>query len=60
MNGITSAPKAGTEQHADPELRPRANLRSFPAAYKLKILAEADAASGSGVIGALLRWEFPF
>ena len=52
-----AAPKAGTERHADPEVRPRAKRRSFPAAYKLKILAEADAATGSGVIGALLRRE---
>lgn len=52
-----AAPKAGTELHADPEVRPRGKRRSFPAAYKLKILAEADAATGSGAIGALLRRE---
>lgn len=36
---------------------PKPQRRSFTAAYKQKILAEADAASGSGTIGALLRRE---
>lgn len=52
-----AATKAGPEPHPNPEVRPRAKRRSFPAAYKLKILAEADAATGSGAIGALLRRE---
>lgn len=52
-----AASKAGAERHANPEVRPRPKRRSFPAAYKRKILAEADAATGSGSIGALLRRE---
>ena len=41
----------------DPELRAVARRRSFPAAYKLSVLAEAERASGAGEIGALLRRE---
>ena len=41
----------------DPEVRPLAKRRRFTAQYKLKILAEADAATASGAIGALLRRE---
>ena len=52
-----AAPKAGHKMLPNPEVRPRAKRRSFPAQYKLKILAEADAAIGSGAIGALLRRE---
>ena len=52
-----AAPKAGHKMLPNPEVRPRAKRRSFPAQYKLKILAEADAATGSGAIGALLRRE---
>jgi transposase-like protein len=42
---------------ADPEVTPKARRRSFTAAYKKKILAEMDAAAGSGNIGELLRRE---
>jgi len=35
----------------------RAKRRTFPAHYKQTILAAADAASGPGAIGALLRSE---
>ena len=52
-----AAPKAGAAPHPNPEVRSRAKRRSFPAAYKLKILAAADQATGSGEIGALLRRE---
>ena len=52
-----AASKAGADRHANPEVIPRAKRRSFPADYKRKILAEADAATGSGSIGALLRRE---
>ena len=38
-------------------MRPRAKRRSFTAPYKQKILAEVDAAAGSGTSGALLRRE---
>ena len=51
-----AAPKAGAVP-PHPEVRPRAKRRTFPAAYKLKILAEADQAAASGEIGALLRRE---
>ena len=39
----------------DPEVTPKGKRRIFAAAYKKKILAEADAAAGSGQIGELLR-----
>src|SRR4051812_18066101 len=42
---------------ADPEVVPKARRRIFTAAYKQKILAEADAAAGSGNIGEVLRRE---
>ncbi len=41
----------------DPEVTPKAKRRIFTAAYKKKILAEMDAAAGSGSIGELLRRE---
>lgn len=40
----------------DPELEPRPRRRQFTVAYKLRVLAEADAC-GTGEIGALLRRE---
>ena len=49
--------KAGPTAPPDPEVRPLAKRRRFTAQYKLKILAEADAATASGAIGALLRRE---
>ena len=52
-----AAPKAGPSTLPNPEVRPRAKRRRFNAQYKLKILAEVDAAAGSGAIGALLRRE---
>jgi transposase-like protein len=39
------------------EVTPKAKRRMFHAAYKKKILAEVDAAAGSGSIGELLRRE---
>lgn len=41
----------------DSEVTPKAKRRSFTAAYKKKVLAEMDAAAGSGNIGELLRRE---
>ena len=41
----------------DPEVVPRAKRRTFSAEYKLRILAEADACTERGEIGALLRRE---
>ena len=41
----------------DPELAARAARRRFTAAYKLRIVQEADACSEPGEVGALLRRE---
>jgi transposase len=41
----------------DPEFTTDAKRRTFTAEYKLNILEEADAATGDGLIGALLRRE---
>ena len=41
----------------DPEVRTRRGRRSFTAEYKARILREADAAKGTGEVGALLRRE---
>ncbi len=46
-----------TRPAADPEVVAKAQRRTFTAEYKLRIVAEADHASGSGAIGALLRRE---
>ena len=42
---------------SDPELSARAHRRRFTAEYKLAILREADACTGHGDVGALLRRE---
>lgn len=44
-------PAAGSP---DPEVTPKAKRRSFRAVYKKKILAEVDAAAGTGSIGEIL------
>lgn len=41
----------------DPEVTAKAKRRSFSALYKKKILAEVEAAAGSGNIGEILRRE---
>jgi len=41
----------------DPELVERAQRRRYSAAYKLRIVAEADACTEPGQVGALLRRE---
>ncbi|MBU6351716.1 MAG: transposase [Chloroflexi bacterium] len=44
----------------DPEVRPTPKRRTFPAEYKLRILADVDrchAAGAAGAVGALLRRE---
>ncbi len=49
---------AAAPPRPDPEVVAGSKRRTFSAQYKLRILAEADAASGqSGAIGALLRRE---
>jgi transposase-like protein len=45
------------QEMPDPEVTPRASRRQFSAAYKRKIVAEADACTKPGEIGALLRRE---
>lgn len=50
-NGQPSAVKPASE------VVPRAKRRTFSAEYKLHILAEAEACTGRGEIGALLRRE---
>lgn len=41
----------------DPEVVPTAKRRQFSAAYKRRILAEAEACTEAGEVGALLRRE---
>jgi transposase-like protein len=41
----------------DPEVVPKAKRRQFSAAYKRRILEEADACTERGQVGALLRRE---
>ena len=53
-NGQTATSGAGTP---DPEVVPKATHRRFTAEYKKRILAEADACTKPGQIGALLRRE---
>jgi transposase-like protein len=49
----TTPPEIPVDQEVDAGTR----RRTFTAAYKAKILAEADAATEAGAIGALLRRE---
>jgi transposase len=46
-----------TANRPDPEVTQRAPRRSFTAADKLRLLAEADACKQTGQLGALLRRE---
>lgn len=48
---------AGAGVVPDPELVEKARRRKFTAAYKLSIVAEADACTRPGELGALLRRE---
>ena len=54
---IGPAPPAPTAPKPDPEFTTDAKRRTFTTEYKLQILEEADAATGDGRIGALLRRE---
>ncbi len=56
MNGYRSGVSEAREG-IDPEVMAKAKRRTFSAAYKAKILAEVDAAAGSGNIGEILRRE---
>ena len=56
-SGKIQANGTGQEQRPDPEVVPQAKRRTFSAAYKLRILEEADCCDQRGQIGALLRRE---
>src|SRR5438067_604037 len=59
-NGVVNAEPAAHEMRPaspDPEVPERARRRRFTAAYKLRILEEADACSALGQVGSLLRRE---
>ena len=49
--------KTSTPGEPDPEVTPRAQRRRFSAAYKLRIVQQADGCTKPGEIGALLRRE---
>lgn len=55
----TKLPENGrqADRQADPEVVPKARRRTFTAAYKQRILGEADRCNKRGQIGALLRRE---
>ena len=56
--GKAVAPEPPAPPRPDPEVVAYAKRRSFTAEYKLRILAEADAAAAQpGALGALLRRE---
>jgi transposase len=56
LDSITGNPEGGrAAPRPNPEVVARAKRRRFTAAFKQKVLAEADAAKGSGEIGAVLR-----
>jgi transposase len=56
--GKTVAPELAVPPRPNPEVVANAKRRSFTAEYKLRVLAEADAAAAQpGSIGALLRRE---
>ena len=48
---------SGRPPHPDVEVPAKAKRRSFPVGYKQRIVAEADAATAPGSVGALLRRE---
>lgn len=54
---VSGAETAIAPEIPDPEVADRPTRRNFTAAYKRRILKEADAAKGPGDIGALLRRE---
>jgi len=59
-NGLGEAGHAGSvvgSERPQPEVLEQATRRRFSAEYKLGILRQADACTGAGEIGALLRRE---
>jgi transposase-like protein len=60
MSELTSSSKQNGRapiHPPDPEVEPRATRRQFSAAYKRQIVAEAEACTDRGAMGALLRRE---
>lgn len=56
--GVSSTgARANPARSSDPEVLEKPKRRQFPAAYKLRVLEQADACSEEGEIGALLRRE---
>src|SRR5690606_14778649 len=55
--GAANSSRAAAAVPPDPEVVAKAQRRKFTAEYKLAIVQEADRASDSGAIGALLRRE---
>lgn len=53
----TTAATAGGRETPDPEVVGHPVRRRFSAAYKQRILAEVDAAAGTGAIGRIIRRE---
>ena len=56
QEGPQSVPGPGVKLGPDPEVEPKSQRRRFTAAYKAKILAQADACE-PGTLGTLLRRE---
>ena len=56
-DGERSEPERSANRAPDPEVLERPERRRFSAAYKLKIVEEADRCAESGEVGALLRRE---
>jgi transposase len=54
-SGLGESEGGRAAQRPNPEVVARAKRRRFKAAYKREVLAQADAAKGSGEIGAVLR-----
>ncbi len=54
---VPVAHDAAAGPRPDPELAERPSRRRFTAEYKLRMLRAADAATGRGEIGAMLRRE---
>ena len=57
QTSISSSNGSEPVAQPEPEVIPKATRRSFSAAYKLRIVEEADQCNERGQIGALLRRE---
>ena len=54
-SGLNDLAGGRAAPHPNPEVLARAKRRTYTGEFKQKVLAEADAARGSGEIGAVLR-----